>query len=106
MCGLCGIFGVAEHWTDSAGDAGAPPSKAERLHRVRIANAALEPYGMRVADWMNRLTLSTRTGKSAVIDNFGALWPMAERLGGRECDPLDPDLIARYERAQGNGRAI
>ena len=93
MCGLCGIFGVSEHWTDSA-----EPSKAERLHRVRIANEALAPFGLKVADWMNRLTLSSHTGKSAVIDNFGALWPMAERLCGRLCDPLDPELIARYER--------
>lgn len=99
MCGLCGIFGVAEHWSDSAGVAGESTSKAERLHRVRIANAALAPFGLKVADWMNRLTLSSHTGKSAVIDNFGALWPMAERLSARPCDPLDGELIARYERA-------
>jgi hypothetical protein len=97
MCGLCGIFGVAEHWTDSAGEAG-PSSKADRLHRVRIANAALAPFGLKVADWMNRLTLSSLTGKSVVIDNFGSLWPMAERLCQRPCDPLDLDLIARYEK--------
>ena len=101
MCGLCGIFGVSEHWTDSAD--GSAASKAERLHRVRIANAALEPFGLKVADWMNRLTLSSRTGKSAVIDNFGALWPMAERLRGQACDPLDPELIARYELRRRDG---
>jgi hypothetical protein len=104
MCGLCGIFGVAEHWSDSAGGSGASASgagtKAERLHRVRIANAALEPFGLKVADWMNRLTLSSLTGKSAVIDSFGALWPTAERLSQRPCDPLDGELIARYERAR------
>jgi hypothetical protein len=93
MCGLCGLFGISEHWTDSQ-----EASKADRLHRVGIANAALAPFGLKVADWMNRLTLSSHTGKSAVIDNFGALWPMAERLGGRVCDPLDPELIAQYER--------
>ena len=104
MCGLCGIFGVSEHWTDSAD--GAASSKAERLHRVRIANAVLEPFGLRLADWMNRLTLSSLTGRSAVIDNFGALWPMAERIRGRPCDPLDPELIAQYERKgrRGAGR--
>lgn len=101
MCGLCGIFGVTEHWTDSA--EGAASSKAERLHRVRIANAALAPFGLKVADWMNRLTLSSHTGRRAVIDNFGALWPMAERLCGRVCDPLDPELIARYERPGRDG---
>jgi len=98
MCGLCGIFGVSEHWTDSQ-----EATKAERLHRVRVANAALAPFGLKVSDWMNRLTLSSHTGKSTVIDNFGALGPMAERLCGRTCDPLEPELIARYERQGRDG---
>jgi hypothetical protein len=33
----------------------------------------------------------------AVVDNFGALWPEAERLSGRPCDPLDPAVIAALE---------
>ena len=38
--------------------------------------------------------LRDRKGRSAVVDNLGALWVEAERLAGRPLDPLDPDLIA------------
>ncbi|MEK0084101.1 hypothetical protein [Benzoatithermus flavus] len=96
MCGLCGMFGVAEHWTDQSG-AESQRRRIERQHRVRIANAVLEPFGLRCADWQNRFTLASRTGKSVVVDHLGALWPAAEKLAGRPIDPLDPAVIAKVE---------
>jgi hypothetical protein len=33
-----------------------------------------------------------------VVEHAGALWPTAERLAGRPCDPLDPVLLAELER--------
>jgi len=36
-----------------------------------------------------------------VVDHFGALWPAAERLAGRPCDPLDPEVIAAVEEMGG-----
>ena len=103
MCALCGAFGVAEHWSDAPTDAGAG---AERQHRVAVANRALALYGLTLADWAGRYVLTSRTGASAVVDNFGALWPEAERLTGRACDPLDPELIARLGiGAEGAGEA-
>jgi hypothetical protein len=59
MCGLCGTFGVAEHWTDGAG-ATAASRKAERQHRTRVANEVLGLFGLRLNDWMNRYTLQSR----------------------------------------------
>ncbi|MEX0853801.1 MAG: hypothetical protein WD036_11050 [Bauldia sp.] len=50
-------------------------------------------YGLSLSDWAGRYILTTRTGASKIIDNFGALWPEAERLTGRVCDPLDRDSI-------------
>lgn len=110
MCGLCGMFGVAEHWTAAAGmetsgtevsGAGPAPRRAERQHQVRIANALLAPFGLRCADWQGRFTVSSRTGKSMVVDHLGALWPAAEKLAGRPIDPLDPAMIARAEALAG-----
>ena len=92
MCGLCGVFGVAEHWTD-----GAPRSRAEGQHRVAVGNRFLDLYGMRLAEWSGRFTLTGQAGGSAVVDHFGSLWPAAERLAGRPCDPLDPEVIAAVE---------
>ena len=96
MCGLCGMFGVAEHWTEQSG-AENQQRRVDRQHRVRIANAVLELFGLRCADWQNRFTLASRTGRSMVVDNLGALWPAAEKLAGRTIDPLDPAVIAKVE---------
>jgi hypothetical protein len=97
MCGLCGTFGVAEHWSDSTGATAARSRRAERQHRVKVANAVLGLYGLRLSEWGSRFTLTSRTGRSAVVDGFGSVWPAAERLSGRSCDPLDPALLARLE---------
>jgi len=101
MCGLCGVFGVAEHWTDSAGgdEAAAGRSRqAERQHRLRVANSVLGLFGLRLDDWMNRYTLKSRTGRQAVVDNLGAVWPMAEQLAGRPLDPLDERVVEAVEK--------
>ena len=93
MCGLCGVFGVAEHWTDGAGNSG-----AEEQHRVAVGNDVLSIFGLRLAEWQGRFTLTGPTGGSAVVDNFGALWPAAERLAGRPLDPLDAKTVAAIEK--------
>ena len=95
MCGLCGAFGVASHWSD--GTAGGP---AARRHRARVANEVLGFYGLVLQDWANRFTLRSRTGRTALVDNLGAVWPTAEQLTGRVCDPLDPALLDALERGR------
>ena len=96
MCGLCGVFGVAEHWADGSGT-----SRAEGQHRVAVGNDVLAVLGLRLAEWQGRYTLTGPTGGSAVVDNFGSLWPAAERLAGRPCDPLDPKILAAVEKRAG-----
>jgi hypothetical protein len=97
------MFGVAEHWTDQAG-AAAPRRAADRQHRVRVANVVLGLHGLRCADWQGRLTVAGPTGRSAVVDHAGALWPAAEKLLGRPIDPLDPALLDRVEALAGPPR--
>jgi hypothetical protein len=93
MCGLCGVFGVAEHWTD--GSAG---SRVDSQHRVAVGNDVVGVFGLRLAEWSGRYTLTGPTGGSAVVDNFGDLWPAAERIAGRQCDPLDLKVITEVEK--------
>ena len=101
MCALCGAFGVAEHWMDGAGGAaGRATASAERRARAAAANRVLGLYGLKLAEWGWRFSLTSRTGKMAVVDHFGVLWPEAERLAGRACDPLDPEVIAAVERLE------
>jgi hypothetical protein len=105
MCGLCGVLGGSDHWTDAAARPGIftrntdPASRRrERMHRVAAANCILKHYRLTLADWQgSTFLLSTATGKTEIVDNLAHLWAAAERLLGRRCDPLDPDLIARLE---------
>ena len=106
MCGLCGVLGSEAHWTDGAGPdsrSGGPPGRStrrqERLHRVGLTNKVLKHYGLTLTDWDgNCFVLRTWTGRSAIVQHLVALWPVAERMAGRRCDPLDPALIAAVER--------
>jgi hypothetical protein len=96
MCGLCGAFGVAEHWSD-----GSSASRAEGQHRVAVGNDVLAVFGLKLAEWAGRYTLTGPTGGSEVVDNFGSLWPAAEKLAARSCDPLDPSVIHAIEKKAG-----
>ncbi|WP_315834015.1 hypothetical protein [Bradyrhizobium prioriisuperbiae] len=105
MCALCGGLGGDEHWTDAVAREGVYTRNAdpvqrrrERALRVRVANRALKPFGLRLADWQGAsFLLTTLTGKSEIVGDLGHLWSTAERLSGRLCDPLDPDFLARLD---------
>ena len=108
MCSLCGIIGGNEHWTDAAPRPGVYTRNVERFdrrrertRRVSAANRALSAFGLSLSDWQgSSFLLATRTGKTEIIDDLGHLWPAAERLSGRPCDPLDPLLITRMEESK------
>jgi hypothetical protein len=98
MCALCGLFEGEIHWTDSAG-VGRIPVRQARLRRVALANQVLRHYRLSLSDWQgSKYLLSTATGAIEIVDNVAALWPAAERLLGRHCDPLDDALIEALER--------
>ena len=102
MCALCGAFGGEEHWAARAGAEGAGGTRrAERLARVRAANAVLAVFAMRLDDWQGTaFVLSGPTGRRDIVDTLPAAWEAARRMLGRTIDPLDPALIARMaERA-------
>ncbi len=109
MCSLCGVLGGNEHWTDAAARPGVFTRNVERIDRRRerarrvcAANRVLAAFGMSLSDWQgSSFVLSTRTGKSEMVEDLGHLWPAAEKLSGRACDPLDPDVIAHMEAENG-----
>ena len=106
MCGLCGILGAEDHWTETsgragafAGLAGAPTRRRERLARIDLTNFVLTYYGLRIDDWQGRShLLKNKVGQTEVIDTIAAIWPAAEQLAGRVCDPLDAALLERLEQ--------
>ena len=106
MCSLCGLLGGNEHWAEAVARPGVYTRnvavierRRERRNRMRIANAILAQFGMTLSDWQgSSFLLSTRTGKTEIIADLGHLWPAAERLSGRICDPLALPVIERVER--------
>ena len=102
MCSLCGILGGRGHWTESASSPEVFAARTEihtpareRQQRTRVLNVVLAHYGLSVADWTaGKSVLRSATGRTALIDNVGELWPAAERLTERTLDPLDPTLLA------------
>jgi hypothetical protein len=107
MCGLCGVLGSEGDWTErpAASVSGAPTTRrAQRLERVRAANVVLTQFGLILADWQGaKFQLSSRTGRTEIVDNLTQVWQAAERILGRACDPLDPWLVARMEQVQRMG---
>ncbi len=105
MCSLCGVLGGNEHWADAVARPGVFTRNVERIdrrreraRRIAAANRILSAYALTLSDWQgSSYVLASRTGKTEVIEDIGHLWPAAERMIGRPCDPLDPELIARIE---------
>lgn len=105
MCSLCGILGGNEHWADAVERPGVYTRNTERIdrrrervNRVAAANKVLSAFALSLSDWQGAsYVIASRTGKSEMIEDLGHLWPAAEKMSGRLCDPLDPDLIARME---------
>ena len=97
MCGLCGIFANADHWSDSPSENGETRAYSRQV-KTRLANQVLAHYSLSLTDTGGSLLLRIATGQSALVPHLGALWPAADRLARRPCDPLDPELIAALKR--------
>jgi hypothetical protein len=97
MCALCGAFGGEDHWSVRSDTiSGGQTRRAERLARVRVANAVLGAFALRLDDWQgSAFLLSSATGRREIVSSIPEVWAMAERMLGRRIDPLDPALMER-----------
>lgn len=104
MCGLCGVLGTEDHWTDASARPGAfggrrTTRRQERFARIALANRILAHYGLKLGDFEGRsYVLRSATGRAELVPHLAGMWGAAERLAGRRCDPLAPELIAALER--------
>ena len=108
MCALCGILGDGTHWADGVVRPGESLSasavpwlrRQARRRRVTLGNAVLRHYGLSLADWQGAgFVLRGRTGGAEMVAGLGDLWPKAERLGGKQIDPLDDALLDALDAA-------
>ena len=104
MCGLCGVLGQGEHWSDTlSGNTGPDDLRIrrarEKARRIALANRFLSYYGVKLSDWQGGgYKLSTATGRTVLIDHLAAFCPHVEALCGRPVDPLDERLCAYMEQ--------
>ncbi len=100
MCGLCGVLGVGDHWSDTLGDQNQSDElrikrRREKKWRIGLANRLLAFYGVKLSDWpAGGYKLSTATGRTILLDHLAAFCPQVEALCGKVLDPLDDALIA------------
>jgi hypothetical protein len=108
MCALCGALMDGPHWTERGTDAGraeaALPGRRrylERCYRVALLNRVLARYGCTADDWAgNQYIVRNRSGGATeVVTNLPQLWLALETITRKTADPLDPELIARLEKA-------
>lgn len=86
MCGMCGLLQGPGHWSQALAGAG---GRRQRLIQMARANRWLALWRLRLSDFHGQsYVLAGPTGASVLVSDFGALWPAAERLLGRELDPL------------------
>lgn len=100
MCGLCGILGGDDHWSDRlpvSEEHITQTRRAERRRRVDYLNTVLAAFACTVSDWQGKYLVGTYTGKTELVDNPAQLWAAVERLTGHAPDPLAPAVLGRLE---------
>lgn len=103
MCEVCAVFGIGTHWADAAAraDARLPAPdiaryRSERRRRLALINALTAAGGIEVTDWDGEsFWVADRSGRGERAADLGAVWRVAERLSGRQFDPL----TARFAEA-------
>lgn len=99
MCGLCGVLGVGDHWSDTldqqrSSDDLRIKRRREKTRRIALANRFLAFYGVKLSGVPSGgYKLSTATGRTILVEHLAAFCPQVEALCGRVVDPLDNALI-------------
>ncbi len=105
MCGLCGVLGIDEHWSDTLGRQGQSDDlrirrRRDKTRRIALANRFLGYYSVKLSDVAGGgYKLSTRTGRMVLLPHLAGFCTHVETLSGRRVDPLDDGLITHMQRA-------
>jgi hypothetical protein len=95
MCGFCGLFSIAPHWSMAAPVAERSAPASERL--LAAARKMLSASPARLSAFGSRIRVMGPTGRCEIVDNVGALWPALDRMN-LSVDPLDPDIVTIMEQ--------
>jgi hypothetical protein len=100
MCEVCAIFGIGEHWVESAARVAEEfpaieiqSHRGERRRRIELLNAWLAPTGVTVHDWDGEaFSVEDNSGRRRIASDLSTLWPAVEALAGRPFDPLAEEM--------------
>lgn len=89
-------------WAEGITDDQAPPHKrlAERRRRIALVNILLTETQVRLSEHGRQLVVRGPTGKTKLVMDLAHVWRLADELGRRQADPLDPsgDLLRAEEQ--------
>ena len=89
MCGMCGLLGGGNHWSNASASGEGANVRRQRLIQVSLANRVLRPYRLTLTDFHGQsFVLASPTGAGEIVDDFAQVWRVAERMAGRALDPL------------------
>ena len=94
MCSACGYPAAPGHWTE-AGAANTGERLRARFRRAQILQRVLSAYGLKAHDGglVPGIQLSSLTGDQAIVRDLAEVWVAAERMSGKNIDPLDPCFV-------------
>jgi hypothetical protein len=89
MCGMCGLLGGGNHWSNTTAPVAGANPRRQRLIQAALANRVLVPFRLKLDDFHGQsFVLSSPTGASELVSDFAQVWRAAERMLGHPLDPL------------------
>ncbi|OXC77613.1 hypothetical protein [Caballeronia sordidicola] len=89
MCGMCGLLGGGNHWSNTTAPIAGANARRQRLIQAALANRVLVPFRLKLDDFHGQsFVLSSPTGASELVSDFAQVWRVAERMLGHPLDPL------------------
>ena len=100
MCNACGFPTRPGHWTDAGADTAGDRLRLQ-MRRAAILNKILRSYGFsaRPPGHGPGFSLSSFSGRTALLPDLEAVWIEAEKLLGYPVDPLDARFTGAAELA-------
>ncbi|AMH42792.1 hypothetical protein AXG89_41620 (plasmid) [Burkholderia sp. PAMC 26561] len=89
MCGMCGLLGGGNHWSNSGLPADSANVRRRRHLQVSLANRILTTFRLSLDDFQGQsFILRSPTEAAELVADFSEIWKVAEKMLGRSLDPL------------------
>ena len=106
MCGMCGIWGNAWHWTIAAapveGTSNGRPRMAMRAEQGGALQRVASLQHVKVRDWSGTCWIvEGPSGNTEIVETLPQIWESVERVSGTRLDPLSDAFIDAFSPSDG-----